>query len=102
MKRPKRRREVLGRRELFEAPRCTRLESIERSFVATHSHTLSLVMEYFDGRSRPLQNDKRLYQLLHIANLRRGCPLLPSLDKALGAPLNVLGIAVAKQVKAQD
>lgn len=88
--------------ELFAVPRRPLLKSVERSFIATYGHFLSLSIEDSEVISSSWQKDKRLYKLLRTADLHRDRELIPRRENALNAPSDVMSTAVTTPVKVQD
>lgn len=87
---------------LLAVPRVTLLKTVERSFTASYRHLLFFTIEYIDARTRPPQNDKRLYQLPRTANPTGDYKVNLRRDSVLNASPDAVSIAVAEPVKAQD
>lgn len=62
----------------------------------------SFIIEHPEARSRPTQNDKRLYQLPFTAYSPADRKLISNYENTLGVALDAMSTAVAKPAKAQD
>lgn len=88
--------------KLLADPRCARLESVERTFTATHKDLPGFMNADFGAGPGPSQNEERLCQLLCSADSHEARQLIIRRGSALNAPLDAKRIAVCKSARVQS